>query len=68
MVNNSKDIYQYNANLVKTIFKKKKMFHYRQARLPVEEKVKILIKLQKIALTLRPYLGEDDSRMIWSLK
>lgn len=33
----------------KDLFKKKKEFHRGQARLPFEEKIKLLMRLQKIA-------------------
>lgn len=68
MANSSKDVYQYNTNLVKRIFKNKEKFHRQQARLPIEEKIKILIELQKIALTLRPNRGKSDRRVVWELK
>ncbi len=67
MANNPDNIYQYNADLVKNIFEKKARFHRRQAQLPIEEKIKILIELQKIALTIRPNRGGDDKRVVWQI-
>lgn len=58
---------QYNRELVQTIFRQKEEFHRAQARLPIEEKVKILVELQKMALTIRPKRGEDDKRMVWQI-
>ena len=58
---------QYNRELVQTIFRQKEEFHRVQARLPIEEKVKILVELQKMALTIRPKQGEDDKRMVWQI-
>jgi len=67
MTEKSDDIFQYNKEIVKTIFEKKKEFHYQQAYLPIEEKIKILVKLQEISLTLRPQKGKDDRRIVWKL-
>lgn len=55
-------------DFVDTIFKQKKEFHQKQALLPIEEKVRILIELQKIALTIRPRVEPDDKRMIWEIR
>ena len=35
------------------LFKKKKVFHKEQANLPFEEKIKILVNLQKIANSIQ---------------
>ena len=68
MAGKSDHIFQYNKDMVKNIFEKKKSFHSQQARLPIEEKIKILVKLQKIALTIRPPGAKNDRRMVWKLK
>ena len=68
MADNPDHIFQYNKNLVQTIFEKKKHFHSQQAHLPIEEKIKILLKLQKIALTIRPAKQKNDRRRVWQLK
>ena len=65
MANDPDKIFQYNKDLVQKIFKQKEEFHLDRARLPIEEKIKILIELQKIALTIRPRHGDDDRRMVW---
>jgi hypothetical protein len=67
MAKNSEDMYQYHADIVKRIFENKEKFHRQQARLPIEEKIQILIELQKISLTLRPNRGPDDTRVVWQL-
>jgi hypothetical protein len=67
MENNTSDYIQYHHDLIKEIFRKKAEFHRRQAQLPIEEKIKILVELQKIALTIRPNQGEDDLRRVWEL-
>ncbi len=54
--------------MIMDIFEKKAEFHRRQAQLPIEQKIKILIALQKITLTIRPKQGEDDLRMVWELE
>lgn len=46
----------------KEIFKAKKEFHLKQANLPFEEKIKILINLQKIAAAVK---GKKD--FIWKI-
>lgn len=38
----------------KELFEKKEEFHKEQARLPFEEKIKILIRMKKIANSIRP--------------
>lgn len=68
MENDTPDYIQYHRELVSEIFRKKAEFHRQQARLPIEEKIKILIELQKIALTIRPKQGEDDLRRVWELE
>jgi hypothetical protein len=57
----------YNKELVRAIFRQKEEYHRARARLPIEEKVKILIELQKIALTVRPIKSEDDKRAVWRI-
>lgn len=49
------------------IFRQKIEFHRRQAGLPIEEKVRILVELQKIALTVQPKKQQNDSRMVWRI-
>ena len=60
-------IFEYHADLAQNIFDKKAEFHRQQARLPIEEKINILIELQKIALTIRPKSVPDDRRFVWQL-
>jgi hypothetical protein len=60
------DIIRYDKKLVKSIFRQKEKFHHAQASLPIEEKIKILIELQKISLTIRPRHGENDRRIVWT--
>jgi len=67
MVDNPERFIQYNKNIVQDIFRKKEEYHHVQARLPIEEKVKILIELQKMSLTIRPKQNETDKRMVWQI-
>jgi 16S rRNA C1402 N4-methylase RsmH len=67
MVADPESFIQYNKNIVKNIFRKKEEYHQDQARLPIEEKIKILIELQKISLTIRPKQDETDKRLVWQI-
>jgi hypothetical protein len=67
MSNDPERFIQYNQDLVQDIFRKKEEYHHAQARLPIEEKVKILIELQKISLTIRPKQNEADKRLVWQI-
>ena len=48
----------------KELFERKEQFHQEQAKLPFEEKIKILINLQKIASGIK---GKSDNKMIWKI-
>lgn len=67
MVANPEIFIQYNKNIVQDIFRKKEEYHLAQARLPIEEKIKILIELQKMSLTIRPKQNETDKRFVWQI-
>jgi hypothetical protein len=67
MAANPERFIQYNKNIVQDIFNKKEEYHLAQARLPIEEKVKILVELQKISLTIRPKQNEADKRLVWQI-
>ncbi len=45
----------------------KREHRIRMARLPIEEKVRILVQLQTIALQARPPRGPNDRRMVWQI-
>lgn len=48
----------------KELFKRKEKFHKEQAKLPFEEKIQILVKLQEIA----SWIKEDSEKtMIWKI-
>jgi hypothetical protein len=60
-------IFKYNEDLTKKIFSAKENLHRELAMLPIEEKIRILVELQKIALTIRPAKGPNDPRMVWKI-
>jgi hypothetical protein len=68
MVSDSDHIIKYNPKIIRDIFKHKEEFHQSQAGLPIEEKIRILVELQKVALTIRPRLDENDYRAVWQLQ
>ena len=49
------------------IFAAKKHFHKQRAKLPIEEKIKILIELQKITLKTQKKKSGDEIRQIWKI-
>jgi hypothetical protein len=49
------------------IFKSKKRFHKARAKLPIEEKIKILVELQKIVLKTQKRSSNDESRRVWEI-
>ncbi len=67
MITNPKYPIQYNGEVINKIFKQKKYYHRKQAKLPIEDKVRILVELQKIALTIRPKKDNDDKRFVWKI-
>jgi hypothetical protein len=67
MAANSEGYIQHNKKIIRKIFRQKEEFHKSRARLPIEEKIKMLIELQKIALTVRPKRDENDKRMVWQI-
>ena len=52
-----------DKKLLIKIFKDKEKFHLSQARLPIEEKIKILVALQQIAVKVR----KDKNLKVWSI-
>lgn len=50
---------------VEKIFDAKKKFHIKQAKLPIEEKIKILIELQKIGKIANPEKTKD--KRVWKI-
>ena len=67
MTDKSEKVFKYNIDVVKMIFNNKEKYHHKQACLPIEEKIRILTELQKIALTIKPITGKNDKRSVWQL-
>ena len=61
------DYIKSNKEFFQRLFKQKETFHRSRARLPIEEKIKILIELQKLTLTMHPRKDENDLRMVWRI-
>jgi len=58
---------KYNKEIVQNIFRQKEEYHRSRARLPIEEKIKILVDLQKMSLMIRPKKSKDDKRIVWKI-
>ena len=56
------------TELAQKIFRSKEEFHKEQAKLPIEEKVKILVELQKIVLNTQKSSSSNEIRRVWELK
>jgi hypothetical protein len=68
MENDQSSIDRQNSEFIAKIFERKKEFHRSQAQLPIEEKMKILIELQKIAVTIRPEQQKNGQRIqVWQI-
>lgn len=50
---------------VQKIFDSKKEFHIKRAKLPIEEKIKILIELQKIGKVANP--EKTKGKRVWKI-
>ncbi len=50
----------------KELFEKKEQFHREQAKLPFEEKIRILIRLQEIAQSIRKSTGRGKLT-VWDI-
>jgi len=51
----------------KKIFRVKEQFHKDRARLPIEEKIKMLVKLQKLAIDIPTAYPENRFKMVWEI-
>lgn len=52
---------------IQRIFKAKEQFHKDRARLPIEEKIKILVELQKLAIDIPTTSKEHRFKMVWNI-
>ncbi|MBA7651973.1 hypothetical protein ES703_59802 [subsurface metagenome] len=51
---------------IENLFKEKELFHKELAILSFEEKIKILVRLQKIAQAIQP--SSKKKQMIWKIE
>lgn len=63
----SKKIAESASKYADDIFAAKKRFHKEQAKLPIEEKIKILVELQKIVIKTQNKNSGDESRCVWKI-
>ncbi len=59
---------QYHKTVVEDLFRNKNKFHAQQALLPIEDKIKILISLQKVVITIIRQRNPDDPRQPWNIE
>jgi hypothetical protein len=52
---------------IQKIFKAKEHFHKDRAKLPIEEKIKILVELQKLAIDIPTASKENRFKMVWNI-
>lgn len=52
---------------IQKIFRAKEEFHKDRAKLPIEEKIKILVELQKLAIAIPTTSKENRFRMVWKI-
>jgi len=50
--------------IAERIFKAKEVYHKERAKLPIDEKVKILIELQKIGIAANPKMKD---KRVWKI-
>jgi len=55
----SEDIYK--------LFKAKEQFHRERARLPIEEKIKMLVELQKMAVDIPTPSKKNRYKRVWEI-
>lgn len=67
MPKNHDHVIQYHPALIRKIFGRKKSLHRRRAKLPIEQKIRMLLELQKIDLMVRPNKRKNDTRRVWSI-
>jgi hypothetical protein len=67
MIQKKKNEIKTAAELASEIFESKKDFHRNQAKLPIEEKIKILVELQKIVVKTQERKKDDELRIVWKI-
>jgi hypothetical protein len=61
------EIYANRRDEVQKLFKAKEQFHRERARLPFEEKIKILVELQKLAIDIPTASKEKRFKRVWEI-
>ena len=61
------DIYANRKEEIQKLFKAKEQFHRERSRLPVEEKIKILVELQKMAIDIPTASKEKRFKRVWQI-
>lgn len=61
------DIYENRKDEIQKIFKAKEEFHRERARLPIEEKIRILVELQKMAIDIPTVSKERRFKRVWEI-
>ncbi|MCG7852529.1 MAG: hypothetical protein MIO92_08410 [Methanosarcinaceae archaeon] len=67
MKNNRNSIREQAAEYAKEIYESKKEFHREMAKLPIEEKIRILIELQKLSLAINHQKSCDELPRVWEI-
>jgi len=58
---------KYHNEFVDRVFEGKKEYHRNAAKLPIEEKVRILVELQKIAVGMKNKDTAKKNRIVWQI-
>jgi len=61
------DDIRHHADPVDRVFESKKEYHRNAAKLPIEEKVRILVELQKITVNVRGKDAAKETRRVWQI-
>ncbi|HOV21093.1 MAG TPA: hypothetical protein P5150_06025 [Candidatus Ratteibacteria bacterium] len=62
----SKEFCREEKKKIKELFKAKKLFHKEMAKIPFEEKIKIVVRLQNIVNELKTNKGRRKKR-VWKI-
>jgi len=61
------DKFQHYSDFVDRVFEGKKEYHRNAAKLSIEEKVRILVELQKIAVAVKSKDATKENRLVWQI-
>lgn len=65
MAIDGRDRFETARILAAEAFRRKEASHHDWARLPIEEKLDTLVRLQELTLALHPPAGPNDARRVW---